>query len=217
MSEEDIVLGIAELTSLEFAHMIRSVCIFLHMSVRSSALHDRRRRRRRRASFPFEGHALFGCALGLSVLKHQPAPTDCAASLHRHRRWAVANGRAGSRHACDAPLARRGFVQVMLNFHPHANMGTTKAQEEYELMVLEIYEGCGSEGTAAAGCALMRLTARGQVCRAAVEAQAQEGAPHVHLPAAAALLARGRRDRLSQRVSPRAPVRLGTAEYHVLT
>ena len=36
-----------------------------------------------------------------------------------------------------------GFVQVMLNFHPHANMGTTKAQEEYELMVLEIYEGCG--------------------------------------------------------------------------
>lgn len=62
VSEEDIVLGIAELTSLEFAHMIRSVCIFLHMS-------------------------------------------------------------------------------VMLNFHPHANMGTTKAQEEYELMVLEIYEG----------------------------------------------------------------------------
>ena len=96
-------------------------------------------------------------------------------------------------------------MQVMLNFHPHANMGTTKAQEEYELMVLEIYEGCGSEGTAAAGCPLMRLTARGQVCRAAVEAQAQEGAPHVHLPAAAALLAGGRRDRLSQRVAPACP------------
>ncbi len=29
----------------------------------------------------------------------------------------------------------------MLNFHPHANMGNAKAQEEYELMVLEIYEG----------------------------------------------------------------------------
>ena len=84
MSEEDIVLGIAELTSLEFAHMIRSVCIFLHMSVRSSALHDRRRRRRRRrrrASFPFEGHALFGCALGLSVLKHQPARHALTARL----------------------------------------------------------------------------------------------------------------------------------------